>query len=139
MAYWLMKSEPSVWSWAQQCAVDSEAWTGVRNHQACAAMKTMTPGDQAFFYHSNEGREIVGIVEIISSYEPDPTDETGRFGMVRVRALRPLPRPVKLSDIKANPAFADFALVRQSRLSVLPVTSDQWATLCIMGGEENPC
>ncbi|MCB9979243.1 MAG: EVE domain-containing protein [Rhodospirillales bacterium] len=136
MRYWLMKSEPSVWSWNQQCAVRSEPWTGVRNHQAAAAMKAMSPGDQAFFYHSNEGREIVGIVEIISGYEPDPTDKTGRFGMVHVRAIRPLPRAVKLSDIRANPAFSDFALVRQSRLSVLPVTPEQWLTLCAMGGEK---
>lgn len=102
-------------------------------------MEAMETGDLAFFYHSNEGREIIGIVEIVRPYHPDPTDETGRFGMVGVRAVRPLPRPVRLADIKADPRFSDFALIRQPRLSVLPVTPDQWSILCAMGGEKSPC
>ncbi len=134
MRTWILKSEPAVWSWSQQCAVDIEPWTGVRNAQAQASLRAMTVGDRGFFYHSNEGREIVGIVEIAAPYAPDPTDPSGRFGMVGVRALAALPRPVGLSAIKPDPRFADLALVRQPRLSVLPVNPDHWALLCSMGG-----
>ncbi|HRC26384.1 MAG TPA: EVE domain-containing protein [Alphaproteobacteria bacterium] len=134
MRTWLLKSEPAVWSWSQQCAVDIEPWTGVRNPQAHASLRAMSVGDRGFFYHSNEGREIVGIVEIAAPYAPDPTDPSCRFGMVGVRALSALPRPVSLRAIKADSRFADLALVRQPRLSVLPVNPDHWALLCSMGG-----
>lgn len=139
MRTWLLKSEPSVWSWSDQCAVAIEPWTGVRNAQANAALRAMSVGDLAFFYHSNEGREIVGIVEIVTPYAPDPTDPSGRFGQVGVRALRPLPRPVGLRAIRDDPRFADLALIRQPRLSVMPVDPAHWTALCAMGGLETPC
>ena len=136
MAYWLIKSEPDVWSWDQQVAkgAGGEPWNGVRNHQAANNMKAMKLGDQCFFYHSNQGREIVGIAEVVKLYYPDPSDESGRFGMVDVRAVKPLPRPVTLAEIKATPALAGMALLRQSRLSVSPVTDAEWQTICRMGG-----
>lgn len=136
MAYWLVKSEPSVWSWDQQVAAgqDGTFWNGVRNHLAKQHLMAMQVGEQAFFYHSNEGKAVVGIVEVIKPYYPDHTDETGRFGMVDVRALRPLPRPVSLDDIKAEPRLADMMLVTHSRLSVQPVTPEQWDLVCRMGG-----
>jgi len=133
VAYWLLKSEPATWSWDQQAAVDSEGWDGVRNHQASNNMKAMKLGDRAFFYHSNQGKEIVGIVEVVAEYHPDPTDASGRFGMVDVKAVRPFAKPVTLETIKADPKLADMALVRQSRLSVMPVTDDQWRYVCALG------
>lgn len=136
MAYWLFKSEPSAWSWAQQVAAGEAGtgWTGVRNHLAKRNMMAMRPGEQGFFYHSNEGREIVGLVEVVREYHPDDTDPTGRFGMVGVRALAPLPRPVPLAAIKAEPALRSMALVTQSRLSVQPVTEGEWEVIRRMGG-----
>jgi predicted RNA-binding protein with PUA-like domain len=136
MAYWLLKSEPASWSWSQQVAAGKKGtfWNGVRNHQAKQNLMAMRPGDQAFFYHSNEGKEIVGIVEIIKAYYPDPSDETGKFGMVDVRAIAPLPRPVTLAEIKAAPALAKMALVTSARLSVQPVNEVEWHCLCRMGG-----
>jgi len=133
VAYWLLKSEPATWSWDQQVAAGAEGWDGVRNHQASNNMKAMTIGDRAFFYHSNQGKEIVGIVEVVADYHPDPTDESGRFGMVDVRAVRPMTKPVSLVTIKADPELADMALVRQSRLSVMPVTEPQWRRVCALG------
>lgn len=126
MQYWLMKSEPETWGWADQVKKGVEPWNGVRNYQAANNMKAMRLGDQAFFYHSVHGKEIVGIVEIVREYYPDPTDEKGRFGMVDVKAVRSLPRPVTLETIKTTPALADMPLIRQSRLSVMPVTATQW-------------
>ncbi len=134
MNYWLMKSEPDVWSWDQQVKKSVESWNGVRNYQAAANMKAMKNGDLAFFYHSNIGKEIVGIVEIVKEYYPDPTDEAGKFGMVDVKAVKPFPTFVTLAQIKSTAALADMALIKQSRLSVCPVTEKQWALICKMGG-----
>jgi predicted RNA-binding protein with PUA-like domain len=138
MAHWLLKSEPTTWSWAQQVAAGKKGtfWNGVRNHQAKQNLMAMRPGEQAFFYHSNEGKAIVGIVEISKAYYPDPTDTTGKFGMVDVRAVAPLPKPVTLAEIKATPALAKMSLVTSSRLSVQPVSDPEWALLCRMGGVE---
>ena len=126
MPYWLLKSEPSVYSWDHLVKDGRTHWNGVRNHQAAANLKAMKPGDQAFFYHSNEGKEIVGIVEIVKEAYPDPTDETGKFVMVDVKALKPLKTPVTLAAMKATPALKDMALLRQSRLSVCPVGAAEW-------------
>ena len=134
MQYWLLKSEPNTWSWDDQVNKGDvgEGWDGVRNYQASNNMKAMQIGDLAFFYHSVNEKRIVGIVEVIELYHPDPTDATGRFGMVTVKAICPVKTPVTLAEIKANPALAEIALVRQSRLSVLPVTPDHWAELMRM-------
>lgn len=128
MRYWLVKSEPEEWSWDDQVAKGAagEGWTGVRNHQAAGNLKAMQKGDRAFFYHSGKARAIVGIVEIAETWQPDPTDETGKFGMVVVRALEPLARPVDLAEIKADPALADLPLIRQSRLSVMEIPAPAW-------------
>jgi predicted RNA-binding protein with PUA-like domain len=136
MAHWLFKSEPSAWSFAQQVEAGAKGttWNGVRNHQAKLNMMAMKLGEHAFFYHSNEGKAVVGIVEIIRLYYPDPTDETGKFGMVDIRAVRALPHEVTLEAIKAEKRLAEMALVKLSRLSVQPVTSDEWKVVCKMGG-----
>ncbi|WP_130730339.1 EVE domain-containing protein [Komagataeibacter xylinus] len=134
MAYWLIKSEPDAFSWAEQVENGTEPWTGVRNHQAKKNLAAMQVGDRAFFYHSNVGREIVGVVEVVREAYPDPTAEDGRWVCVDVRAIGPMPRAVTLAEIKADPALADLALVRQSRLSVVPVSDAHWAHLCRMGG-----
>jgi predicted RNA-binding protein with PUA-like domain len=132
VARWLFKSEPSSWSWNQQVAAGEAGtpWTGVRNHMAKANLKAMKPGDQGFFYHSNEGKAVVGIVEVISGYYPDPTDPSGRFGVVDLKAVRPLPKPVTLERIKADPVLAEMVLVKNSRLSVQPVSEAEWARIC---------
>jgi len=132
MAYWLMKSEPHAWSWEQQMKKGVEPWNGVRNHQAANNMKAMRVGDRAFFYHSGEERAIQGVVAIVKTYYPDPTDASGRFGMVDVKAVMPVKRPVTLAMVKAEPRLATLALVRQSRLSVMPVSAAEWAILCQM-------
>jgi predicted RNA-binding protein with PUA-like domain len=134
MAYWLIKSEPSVWSWDQQVKKGVEGWNGVRNHQAANNLRAMKKGDLAFFYHSNEGKEIVGIAEIVKESYPDMTDETGKFVMVDVKAVEPMPAPVTLARIKATPALKDMALLRLSRLSVQPVKADEWKLIKKMGG-----
>ena len=136
MRYWLLKSEPGDWSWDDQVAKgdEGEGWDGVRNHQASNNMKAMEIGDLCFFYHSVKEKRIVGIVEVIELYHPDHTDPTGRFGMVTVKAVKPVDRPVTLQEIKANPALADLALVKQSRLSVVPVGADHWNELLRMSG-----
>ncbi len=134
MAFWLVKSEPDAFSWDQQVANDVEPWTGVRNHAARNNLAAMQRGDRAFFYHSNTGREIVGVVEVAREAYPDPTAETGPWLAVDMRALGPMPRPVTLAAIKAEPALAELALVRQSRLSVLPVSPAHWDLICRMGG-----
>lgn len=132
MAYWLMKSEPFVWSWDQQVEKKVAPWTDVRNYQARNNMKAMKKGDQAFFYHSSKGLEIVGVMEIVKEHYPDPKDE--RFVLVDVKAAAPFKTPVKLADLKASPALADMAMLRQSRLSVSPVTAAEWKAICKMGG-----
>ncbi|MFP4190775.1 MAG: EVE domain-containing protein [Candidatus Hydrogenedentota bacterium] len=134
MNYWLMKSEPGTWSWEDQLKAGIADWDGVRNHQAANNMKVMNKGDQAFFYHSGKGREIVGVVEIVKEYHPDPTDESERFGMVSVKALETLPTPVSLKAIKADERLAQLPLVRQSRLSVMPVDGESWRLIRELGG-----
>lgn len=134
MAHWLVKSEPQAWSWDQHAKKGVEPWSGVRNFQAAKNLKAMRKGDRAFFYHSNEGREIVGVVEVVKTYYPDPTDPTGRFGMVDFRAVGPLKTPVALAIIKDDPKLAHLALVRQARLSVMPVDDESWARICKIGG-----
>ena len=134
MQYWLMKTEPSAWSWDMQVKKKVESWNGVRNHQANNNMKAMKKGDKAFFYHSVDEKSIVGIVEIVREHYPDPTDETGKFGMVDVKAVEPMPRPVTLAQIKESGRFEDFLLLRQSRLSVVPVSEAHWRAICAMGG-----
>ena len=135
MNYWLMKSEPSTWSWQNQLDRGSagEGWDGVRNYQASNNMKAMEIGDLAFFYHSVNEKQIVGIAEVIQLYHPDPTDASGRFGMVTIRAVKSMKVPVTLAQIKADDRLQDMALVRQSRLSVTPVSADQWAIIMSMG------
>jgi predicted RNA-binding protein with PUA-like domain len=136
MAHWLYKSEPSVWSWDQQVEAGKKGtfWSGVRNHAAKLNLMAMRQGEQGFFYHSNEGKAVVGIVEVIKEYYPDHTDETAKFGMVDIRAVRALPKPVSLDAIKAEPKLAGMALVKLSRLSVQPVTDEEWDIVCRMGG-----
>jgi predicted RNA-binding protein with PUA-like domain len=138
MAHWLLKSEPSTWSWDQQVAAGAKGtfWNGVRNHLAKKHLMAMQKGDRGFFYHSNEERAIVGIVEIIKTYYPDHTDESGKFGMVDAKAVKALKKPVTLAEIKAEPRLADMVLVNNSRLSVQPVTDDEWALVMAMAGEK---
>jgi len=136
MAYWLLKTEPSSFSWDDQVhrGPKGEPWTGVRNHTAKRNLVAMKRGDRAFFYHSVDEKSIVGIVEVIRESYPDPTDSTHAFVAVDVRAVSPLPHPVALADIKAEPRLADMVLVHLSRLSVQPVTPAQWRLVCRMGG-----
>ena len=133
MAYWLIKSEPGAWSWDDQVRDGVTYWDGVRNYQAANNMKAMRIGDRVFFYHSVNEKRIVGIVEVVREYYPDHTDASGRFGMVDVKAVMPMTKPVTLADIKGEPKLHDLALVRQSRLSVLPVDDASWALICHMG------
>ncbi len=136
MAHWLFKSEPSAWSFDKLAGLGAAGtdWSGVRNHSAKLNMQAMKVGEQGFFYHSNEGKAIVGIVEICKAYRPDPTDASGKFGMVDIRAVRPLPHPVTLEEVKADKRLAAMALVTNSRLSVQPVTAEEWALVCKLGG-----
>ncbi len=136
MAHWLFKSEPSTWSWDQQVAAGEKGtfWNGVRNHSAKLNLMAMKAGEQGFFYHSNDGKAVVGIVEVIREYYPDHTDETGKFGMVDVKAVTALPTPVTLDAIKGEPRLKSMILVNNSRLSVQPVTDAEWAVICRMGG-----
>src|SRR5690606_7786009 len=137
VAYWLIKSEPDAWSWDQQVAEGAKgaAWDGVRNHAAKLNLMKMKKGDRAFFYHSNQGKEIVGITEVVRESYPDPTAEAGSpWVVVDVKAVKPMPKPVSLAAIKAEPRLKDMALVKQSRLSVQPVTEKEWEIVCSMGG-----
>jgi predicted RNA-binding protein with PUA-like domain len=136
MAYWLIKSEPSNWSWRDQLKAGRKGtfWNGVRNHSAKQKLMAMRVGEHAFFYHSGESREIVGIVEIIKPYYPDPSDLTGKFGMVDVRAVEQLKKPVSLDAIKTDPRLAKMALVTNSRLSVQPVSEAEWEIIRAAGG-----
>ena len=134
MNHWLVKSEPDSFSWDQQVKNDIEPWTGVRNHTARQNLKSMRKGDLAFFYHSNVGKEIVGIVEVVREAYPDPTAESGPWVCVDMKAVGPMPKPVSLETIKAEPRLRDMALVRQARLSVMPVEQDHWDYICRMGG-----
>jgi predicted RNA-binding protein with PUA-like domain len=136
MAHWLYKSEPSVWSWGQQVAEGDKGthWNGVRNHVAKQNLMAMKKGERGFFYHSNEGKAVVGIVEVIREYYPDHTDETGKFGMVDIKAVKAFKRPVTLDDIKKQPGLEKMILINNSRLSVQPVTDEEWSIVCRMGG-----
>jgi predicted RNA-binding protein with PUA-like domain len=136
MAYWLVKSEPDSWSWDQQVKAGAKGtpWTGVRNHTAKANLIKMKKGDQAFFYHSNVGKEIVGIVEVAKEHYPDPTDKTETFVVVDFKAVEPLKTPVTLVQIKADKKLSEMALIKYSRLSVQPVTADEWKHICKLGG-----
>ncbi len=134
MAYWLMKSEPDAYSWQQFVKDRKSGWTGVRNYQAANNMKAMKIGDTCFFYHSNEGKEIVGTMTVSKLYHPDPTDEAQKFGMVEVTAGAPFKTFVTLADIKAHPVLKNMALVKQSRLSVSPVTAEEAKIITKLGG-----
>jgi predicted RNA-binding protein with PUA-like domain len=136
MACWLLKSEPVKYSWDRMVADGRTHWDGVRNHQAANNLKAMRVGDRAFFYHSNEGMEVVGVVAVAREYYPDPSDESGRFGMIDVSPVMPVKTPVTLKQIKADPLLAGMALVRQSRLSVCPVSDAEWARVCELAGIE---
>ncbi len=134
MSYWLFKSEPGAWSWEDHVKAGVAEWDGVRNHQANANMKRMQLGDRGFFYHSVDEKRVVGIVEVAHEHYPDPSDQSGRFGMVDLRAIEPVETPVTLAEIKAHPDLQDMKLVRQSRLSVSPVSAEEWRIICGMAG-----
>jgi predicted RNA-binding protein with PUA-like domain len=132
MAYWLIKSEPSAYSWDQLVKDKKTSWTGVRNFQAQINLKAMKTGDRAFFYHSGEGKEIVGIAEVIKTAYPDATDKEGKSVTVDFKAVEPVKKKVTLAEIKADPKFKEMKLVRQSRLSVSPVSDEHWKLLLKM-------
>jgi predicted RNA-binding protein with PUA-like domain len=136
MAYWLLKTEPETFSWDDQLkrGAKGEPWSGVRNFTARRHLKEMKKGELAFFYHTGDEKRIVGIVETIKESYPDPTDPKGVFVMVDVKAVKPLPKPVALADVKAEPRLKEMALVKYARLSVQPVTAAEWALVCRMGG-----
>jgi len=136
MAYWLFKTEAETFSWDMQKkkGAKGEPWSGVRNHTAKNNMKTMKKGDLGFFYHTGDEKAVVGIVEVIGEYQPDPTDEKGQFGLVVVKAVKDMPKPVTLADCKANPKLAEMSLVNSFRLSVQPVKPAEWKEVCRMGG-----
>lgn len=138
MAFWLFKSEPSTWSWDQQVAKGDagEEWDGVRNYQARNFMREMVKGDLGFFYHSQSEKAVVGIVEVIAEAHPDSTTDDERWECVDIRAIKPLRRPVTLDEIKSDERLGDMVLVRNSRLSVQPVTADEWGVICSLGGVE---
>ncbi len=141
MAHWLYKSEPASWSWQQQKDAGDKGteWTGVRNYLARNNMRAMQIGDKGFFYHSNDGLEIVGIVEVCALANPDSTAKDDlRWECVDIRAVRDMPKPVSLKDVKANPKLSQMALVTSMRLSVQPVTDEEWLEVCRMGGLDNP-
>ncbi|MEN0001047.1 MAG: EVE domain-containing protein [Pseudomonadota bacterium] len=139
-SYWLFKSEPFKWSWDQQKAKGEagEEWDGIRNYQARNNMRAMKLGDKGFFYHSNEGLEIVGIVEVSAEIHPDSTTDDERWECVDIKAVCDMPNPVSLKDVKANPALSEMALVTSMRLSVQPVTKEEWLEVCAMGGLDKP-
>jgi predicted RNA-binding protein with PUA-like domain len=137
-AYWLVKSEPDAFSWDQQVAHGIEPWTGVRNFSARNNLRAMRRGDHAFFYHSNTGKDIVGIVEVVKEAYPDPTADSGDWVCVDMRAVAPIPQPVTLAAIKADPKLAGFELIRLSRLSVVPVSAEHWRHICGLGGYQVP-
>ncbi len=136
MAYWLFKSETSTWSWDDQVAKgdEGEEWDGVRNYQARNVMRDMKVGDLGFFYHSQKDKEIVGIVEVITEAHPDSTTDDPRWECVDIKAVKPMETPVTLAEIKAEPKLAEMVLVKNTRLSVQPVTAAEWKLICNMGG-----
>jgi predicted RNA-binding protein with PUA-like domain len=136
--YWLMKSEPDAYGWDNLVADGEGTWDGVRNHTAARNLRNMEVGDQAFFYHSNIGLEIVGVMRVSAAHFTDPSDATGRWPAVKVKPLKPLPRPVSLREIKATPALAEMELVRQSRLSVSAVRPEEWRLILTMSRRKAP-
>jgi predicted RNA-binding protein with PUA-like domain len=134
MAHWLLKSEPSAYSWARLVADGRTNWDGVRNPQALNNLRAMKPGERVFVYHSNEGKDIVGIAEVVKGFYSDPADKSGKLGMVDIAPVKPVAKPVTLAAMKANPELAGMALLRQSRLSVCPVTDREWTVVCQMAG-----
>ncbi len=134
VGYWILKSEPEEWSWDDQVRAGTDVWDGVANPQAVRNLRAMRRGDLALFYHTGEERRAVGVVEVVREAYPDPTDPSGRRLVVEVRAVQPLPRPVTLAQIKADPALSHLALVRQPRLSVVPVDEKSWRRLLRMAG-----
>ncbi|MFC4346895.1 EVE domain-containing protein [Kordiimonas lipolytica] len=134
MAFWLVKSEPEDWSWQDQCGVESEPWTGVRNHQAQNNMRAMAEGDLVLFYHSGKAREIVGLCEVAKGPYPDPDDPNGKFCLVDLRAKAKAKTPISLANIKAIPDLSHLALVRQPRLSVMPIDPEAWKVLTKLAG-----
>ncbi|MBR9972396.1 EVE domain-containing protein [Magnetospirillum sulfuroxidans] len=134
MKRWLVKSEPGAWSWDDQVRDGVTAWTGVRNYQASNFLKAMKVGDRCFFYHSVNEKRIVGIVEVVREAYPDPTSDDPRWVCPDLKAVAPVPHPVALADIKADPRLADMALIRQSRLSVMPVDDASWGIICGLAG-----
>jgi predicted RNA-binding protein with PUA-like domain len=136
MRYWLFKSEPSVWGWTDQVARGDagEEWDGVRNYQARNFMRDMTVGDQGFFYHSQDEKAIVGIVEVIKPAHPDSTADDPRWECVDIKAVRPVKTPVTLEQIKSDPRLSEMVLVKNSRLSVQPVSDEEWKILCDLAG-----
>ena len=129
ISYWLLKSEPSTWSWENQVKTGVEMWDGVRNYQARNNLMRMKKKDLCFFYHSVSEKLIVGIVEVVKEHYPDPTDKTGRFVVTDVRTKRKLKRAVSLEEIKSTPKLSNMALIKQSRLSVMPLTKNEWETI----------
>lgn len=136
MNHWLFKTEPETFSWEMQKkrGAKGEPWSGVRNFAAAKHMKAMKKGDLGFFYHTGDEKQIVGIVEVIAEYKPDPTDETGKFGLVDVKAVKDFPKPVTLAQVKADAKLKDMVLAREPRLSVQPVTPTEWKHICKLGG-----
>ena len=134
MAYWLLKSEPSSYSWEQLVADGRTHWDGVRNPQALNNLRAMKLGDRAFFYHSNEGKEIVGVAEVVRTFYPDSTDKSGKLGMVDIKPVTPAALPVGLKAMRANPELSSLSPLKQSRLSVCPITEKEWSVLCKMTG-----
>jgi predicted RNA-binding protein with PUA-like domain len=134
MAYWLLKSEPSSYSWDQLMADGRTHWDGVRNAQALHNLRAMKLGDRAFFYHSNEGKEIVGVAEVVKTFYPDPADKSGKLGMIDIKPVIPAVVPVGLKEMRSNPELSGLSLLKQSRLSVCPITETEWSALCKMMG-----
>jgi predicted RNA-binding protein with PUA-like domain len=130
MAHWLLKSEPTSYSWDQLVTDSGTHWDGVRNAQALNNLRAMKHGERAFFYHSNEGKDIVGIVEVSRTFYPDPADKAGKLGMIDIKPVMPVRKPVSLAAMKANPELSGMSLLRQSRLSVCPVSDHEWAVIC---------
>ncbi|HMD64597.1 MAG TPA: EVE domain-containing protein [Stellaceae bacterium] len=134
MAYWLLKSEPSSYSWDQLVADGRTHWDGVRNPQALNNLRAMKLGDRAFFYHSNEGKQIVGVAEVVRTFYPDPADKSGKLGMVDIKPVMPVASTIGLPAMRASPELSGLSLLKQSRLSVCPVSEREWYTLCRMAG-----
>jgi predicted RNA-binding protein with PUA-like domain len=136
MNHWLFKTEAETFSWEMQKSrgAKGEPWSGVRNFAAAKHMKAMKKGDLGFFYHTGDEKQIVGIVEVIAEYKPDPTDEAGKFGLVDVKAVKDVPKPVTLAQVKADPKLKSMVLVREPRLSVQPVSEAEWKHICKLGG-----